>query len=77
MPQGGRKNRGGRPAAQAQGGAPVALVHHAIGDQGIILAMIQDWQVEHFGVLERVAHQLVVLHAMTVVGDGDNASFFE
>jgi hypothetical protein len=35
--------------------------------------MIHQWQVEHRGILERAAHQLVVLHAMTVVRDGHHA----
>ena len=68
---------GRRPAAQPQRGAPIALVHHPIGHQRDVLAMIQHRQVEHLRVLERAAHHLVVLHAMTVVGDGHDPRLFE
>ena len=66
-----------RPAAQAQHGAPITLVHHAVGHERIILAMVHHRQVEHFGVFARPAHEFVVLHAMAVVGDGHDAGAFE
>ena len=58
-----------RPSAQAQHGAPVAFVHHAVGHQRVILTMVHDRQVEHPRVLEGPAHQFIVLDAMPVVGD--------
>jgi len=39
--------------------------------------MIHHRQVEHRGVLHRAPHQVVVLHAMPVVGDGDHAGVFQ
>jgi hypothetical protein len=68
---------GGGPAAQAEHGAPVAFVHHAIGDDGIILAVVEHREVEHLCVFEGAAHELVVLDAMPVVRDGDDAGAFE
>jgi len=44
-------------------------MHHAIGHERIILAMIHHRQIKHFRVFQRAAHQFVVLHAMAVVGD--------
>ena len=66
-----------RPAAQPQRRAPVAFVHHAIGHQRVILAMVHYRQVEHLRVLQRPPHQLVVLHAVPVIRDGDHAGPFE
>ena len=66
-----------RPAGQAQHGAPVALVHHAAGGKRVVLAMVEREQVEHPRVVERAAHDLVVLHAMAVVGDRDHARLDE
>ena len=63
----------GGPAAQSELGAPVALVHDALGGELVILAMIHRGQVEHARVFERAAHEVVVLHAMAVVGDRDDA----
>ena len=60
----------GRPAPEPEHGAPETLVHDPIAHQRVVLAMIHQGQVEHGGILERASHQFVVLHAMTVVGDG-------
>jgi len=37
----------------------------------------QNRQVEHLGVFAGAAHEVVVLHAMAVIGDGDDTRFFE
>ena len=66
-----------RPAAQPKGRAPVTFMHHAVGHDGIILAMIHDGQIEHPGIFQGPAHQIVVLHAMAVVTDGDDAGGLE
>ena len=62
-----------RPTAQAQRHAPIAFVNHAIGNQRVILAMVHDWEIEHPRVFERAPHQVVVLHAMPVIGDRHHA----
>ena len=64
-----------RPAGQAEHGAPVAFVHHAFADEIVVLAMVHHDEVEHARVLERAAHDFVVLHAMAVVGERDDAGF--
>src|SRR5258706_10554902 len=66
-----------RPAAQTKGGAPVTLVDDAIGDKIVVLAMVENRQVEHLGILNRTSHQLVVLDAVAIVGNRDDASLFE
>ena len=46
-----------------------ALVHHrALGERGD-LAVLGQGDVEGAGVLERMAHQLRILHAVAVVGE--------
>ena len=67
----------GRPAAQAESRAPVAFVHDAIGNERIILAVIENREIEHAGVFEGAAHEFVILDAFAVVGDGDDAGLFE
>jgi hypothetical protein len=69
--------RNARPAGQAQHGAPVALVHDAARGEIVVLAMIERKEVEHAGVIERAAHDLVVLDAMAVVGQRDHAGLEE
>jgi len=64
---------GVRPAAKAEPGGHHALVHRRPLGHGLVLAVIHDRQVEHLGVLDRAAHDLVVLHAPAVIGDGDDA----
>ena len=66
-----------RPAGQAEHGAPVALVHHAFADEVVVLAMVHHDEAEHARVLERAAHQLVVLHAMAVVGERHHAGLVQ
>ena len=66
-----------RPAAQTQHRAPIALVHHPVGHQRVILAMIHHRQIEHLRVFQRPAHHVVVLHAMTVIGDRHHAGLLE
>ena len=39
-----------RPAFEAEIGAPIPLVHDAVGDDGIILAMIHYRQIKHAGI---------------------------
>ena len=68
---------GRRPAAQSKRRAPKTFMHHAVGHEGIILAMIHHRQIEHLGVFAGAAHQFVVLHAMAVIGDGHDAGAFE
>ena len=57
------------PAAQAQHRAPVTFMHHAVADERVILAMIHDRQIEHPGILQRATHELMILHAMAVIGN--------
>ena len=46
----------GRPPAQAKRSAPVTFVHHAVGGDIVILAVIHHRQVEHLCVLDGAAH---------------------
>ena len=39
--------------------------------------MIHDREVEHFGILDRAAHELVALHAFAIVGHGHDARILE
>ena len=64
---------GRRPARQTKQRAPIAFVHHAVADQIVILAMIEHRQAEHARIFDRAPHQFVILNAMAVVGDRDNA----
>jgi len=60
------------PAPQAEHRAVMPLVRHAIDHQRIVLAVIHHEQVKHRRILERPPHEIVVLDAMPVVGDGDD-----
>ena len=62
-----------RPAAQSEQRAPVALMHDSVAHQAVVLAMIHHRQVEHARILDRAAHELMILNAMAVVGDRDHA----
>jgi len=68
---------GVRPAAKAEPGGHHALVHRRPLGHRFILAMIQDRQVEHLRVLDGAAHDLVVLHAPAVIGDGNHTDALE
>jgi hypothetical protein len=58
-----------RPSWQAKPQTPFALMHHTVANKRVVLAMIKDRQIKHPGILECAAHDFVVLHAMTVIGD--------
>src|SRR6185295_16926343 len=49
-----------RPTWQPEKGAPVTLVHHAVPDEIVVLAMIEYRQPNHARVLNRAPHQLMV-----------------
>ena len=68
---------GVRPAAQAEAGGHDALVHHGALRHRGVLAVVHDRQVEHLRVFAGAAHELVALHAVAVVGDGDDAGALE
>lgn len=68
---------GGGPTTKAEDSAVVAFVNHAVADERIILAMIEDREIKHAGVFEGAAHEFVALNAFTVVGDGDDSCLFE
>ena len=58
-----------RPAGQAEVAAARALVHHRTLGQRGDLAVLRQRDVEGARVLERVPHQLRILHAVAVVGE--------
>ena len=66
-----------RPAGQPEQRAPVAFVHHAVADQIVVLAMIEHRHADHPRVLDRAAHEFVILNAVTVVGDRDDPGLRE
>ena len=61
------------PAGQSKAEAPLALVHDAIANNRVILAVIHHGEAEHAGVFHRAAHDFVVLDAMAVVGERDDS----
>src|SRR5690606_7415432 len=65
------------PAAQAEPGGHDALVHDGADGHGVVLAVVHEREVEHLGVFAGAAHEFVGLHAVAVVGDGDDAGAFE
>ena len=52
-------------------------MHDAVGNQAGILAMIQQWQIEHPGVFGSPAHHLAVLHAMAIVSNGHHSGLLQ
>ena len=48
-------------------------MHNAVPDQVVVLAMIEHRHADHARILDRAAHQFVVLDAVAVVGDRDDA----
>ena len=67
----------GRPARQTEQRAPITLMHDAVADEIVILAVIKDWHAYHTRVLNCAPHQLVVLNAMTIVCNRDHACLRE
>ena len=61
------------PTPQTQRRAPVSFMNHAVAHQGIVLAMIHHRQIKHPGIFQSPSHQLIVLDAVAVVGDGHYA----
>src|SRR5215217_8208772 len=57
------------PSGQSKQRAPVTFVNDAVADQIVILTMIEHRHADHARILYRPSHQLVVLHAMTIIGD--------
>ena len=52
-------------------------MNHPLGHEGVILAMIHDGQIKHLCIFTGTAHEFVILNAMAVVGDGDDAGALE
>src|SRR5439155_27287752 len=48
-------------------------MHYAARREHWVLAVIDDWDAEHTGVLERTAHQMRIGDRCAVVGEGDSA----
>src|SRR5947207_14931234 len=57
------------PARQTEQRAPITLIHDAVADEIVILTVIQHRYLHHACILDRAPHQLVILNAMTVVGN--------
>ena len=62
-----------RPAVQAKHAAPIPLVHDTASHHVVVLAMVHDGKIEHSRVLDRPAHHFMVLDAVTIVCDCDDA----
>src|SRR3981081_3060713 len=60
------------PSRQPKDRTPVALVHDTVAYQIIILAMVEHGEIKHPGIFDRTSHQLVILYAMAVVGNGND-----
>ena len=65
--------RGARPAVKAEYGAPVPFVHHPAAHHVVILAVVHYREIEHPSIFDRAPHHLMVLNAMTIVGDRHDA----
>ena len=52
-------------------------MHHAAPDEIVILAVIEDGEADHPRIFDGPPHEFVVLDAMSVVGDGDDAGLRE
>ena len=65
------------PALEAKLQREGPLVHDGADGHGVILTVVHERQVEHLGVFAGAAHEFVGLHAIAVVGDGDDAGAFE
>jgi hypothetical protein len=61
--------RFGGHAGDAETARPLPFVHVAVGGEGVVFAMLRERDVQSGRVLERAAHQPVVLHAVAVVGE--------
>ena len=44
-------------------------MHDAVGDQIVILTMIEHGQIDHAGILDRAPHDFVILNTVAVVRD--------
>src|SRR5882724_7385904 len=66
-----------RPAGQPQERAPVTLMHDAVADEVVILAMVEHRHADHPRIFDGAPHELVVLDATPVVGDRHDAGLFE
>ena len=66
-----------RPAGQPEQRAPVAFVHHAIADEIVILTVVEHGHTNHSGIFNRAPHYFVILHALTIVGNRDDAGLCE
>lgn len=52
-------------------------MHDGFLGEAVVLAVVDDRHAEHVGVLDGTAHESVVLHAASAVGDGDGSGFAE
>src|SRR3984893_650686 len=60
------------PSRQPEDRTPVAFVHHTVAYQIVILAMVEYGEIKHPGIFGRSSHQLMILYAIAVVGDGND-----
>ena len=67
--------RRARRARQAELGGDKALVHHAVADEVLILAVAHNEQAEVIGVLHRQPEQVRIGDRLAVVGNRDDAGF--
>ena len=65
------------PARQSEQRAPVTFVNHSAADEIVILTMIEHRDAHHARVFDRAAHQFVILNAVAVIGDRDDAGLCE
>ncbi len=68
---------GMRPALQAKAGGDRALVHDGLLGHGFVLTMVENGQVEHLGVFDGPAHDLVAFNAEAVVRNGDDPGLLQ
>src|SRR5258708_9710382 len=64
------------PARQSKDRTPMTLVHHTVAHEIVVLAVVEHGEVKHGGILDRAAHQFMILYTMGVIGDRNDAEWY-
>ena len=64
---------GSRNAVHPEQDGPFPFVHDAIGRERLLLAVVENRQIEGFRVFDHMAHERMVLNAAAVVTEGNHA----
>ena len=64
-------------SAHSEQNGPFAFVHDPFRFQSLVSAMIQDRQIECVGIVDDMAHELMILNAFAVIRKGDGSGGFQ